>query len=488
MRMFNIRLWITLIITLALSFFLVILFDYEKMYAKEGPQELYQVYLNGEKIASIKSKTIFEKYIDNEEQAVKAKYGVKNVYPPKNLYIQKHIGYRENVLSEKEVYQLIKTKEPFTIKGYVVTLDKEESLKINVINQNIFKEAADEVIEAFVLAENYKAYKEDNQPEIKTTGRIIENLDIEPWPVFKEAYLPVNEYIFTDEKELTRFLLFGTLDEQAKYTVAEGDTIANIAFNNKLGVAEFLIVNPDLNNPQSLLSIGEEVEIGLINPLFDVVVEEHLVEDVVKKYQTTIVYDSNAPYGSSYVKEAGIDGVDRVVQKIKTVNGERVEGYMPSYETLKPAINEVVVRGTRTAHGEIVIDPDSNWGWPTRMPYIIYSPWGWRWGKIHDGIDISGTGHGSPIFAANSGSVYAATYNKSLGNYVILAHANDYYTIYGHLSKINVTTGEVISRGKIVGTMGNTGHSTGTHLHFAVYVGKPYANTSKNFDPLLLYR
>lgn len=486
--MFDVRLFLTLLITLGLAFVLVIFFDYEKMYAKEGPKELYQVYLNGEKIALIKSKTIFEKYIDNEEQEVKAKYKVNNVYLPKDLYIQKHIGYEKDVLSEEKVYELIKTKEPFTIKGYVITIKREDPIEINVIDRDLFKRAADEVIEAFVLVDDYKAYKEDSQPEIKTTGRIIENLNIEPWPVFKEAYIPVDEHIFIEEKELARFLLFGTLEEQAKYIVTEGDTISNIAFNNKLGIAEFLIVNPNLNNSQSLLSIGEEVEVGLINPLFDVMVEEHLVEDTVKKYQTTIVYDSNAPYGSSYVKEAGEDGIDRVVQKIKTVNGERVEGYMPGYETLKPAINEVIVRGTRTAHGQIVIDPDSNWGWPTRIPYIITSRWGWRWGKIHDGVDISGTGHGSPIFAANSGSVYAAAYNKSLGNYVILAHANDYYTIYGHLSKINVAVGEVVSRGKVIGAMGNTGHSTGTHLHFAVYVGKPYAKTSKNFDPLFLYR
>ncbi len=485
----NIKLIFTVLITLVLSTFLVISFEHEKMYAKQSPSELYQVYLDGKHIGFIKSKALLEKYIDQEQDEVKEIYGVSTVYPPKNLYIQKYIGYEKGILSEKEIYDIIKEIEPFTIKGYVITIGEEEPIKVNVIDKEIFKKAANMTIEAFVLPIDFEMYKEETQPEIRTTGRIIENLYIDPWPVYKEANIAVNEHIFIDERELARYLLFGTLDDQKKYIVQSGDTIENIAFDNKLGVEEFLIVNPQFNNPNNLLFPGEEVEVGLIEPLFDVVVEEHLVEDVVAKHGTKIEYDSTARYGTSYVKQIGVDGTNRIVQKIKSISGERTEGYIASYEVLKPAVNEVIVRGTRTTGGTVIIDSDGNWGWPTNIPYIITSHYGWRWGRLHDGVDISGTGHGSPIYAAKEGTVYQAAYNhSSLGHYVMLSHANDYYTIYAHLSRINVRVGNNVSKGQIIGGMGNTGFSTGTHLHFSVYVGIPYAPGSRSFNPLLLYR
>ena len=480
-----------ILITFILSTLLIIVFEHEKMYAKESPKELYQVYLDGEKIGLIKSKAKLEQYIDQEQQEVKEKYKVKTVYPPKNLYIQKYIGYEDKVLSEKEVYDIIKEKGYFTVKGYVITIkkDKDKPIKINVLDKNLFKRAADATIEAFVTAADYKAYKEDNQPKIETTGRIIENLMLEPWPTYKETYIPVDEYIFTDEKKLTRYLLFGTLEEQKKYIVQEGNTIENIAFDNKLGVEEFLVVNPQFNKKNILLTPGQEVEVGLIRPVFNVIVEEHLVENMEVKYQTKVVYDNTIPYGTSYVKQKGVNGLNRVVQKIKSVSGNRTEGYITSYELLRPMVEEIVVKGIKNFYGQIVIDPDSNWGWPTNPLYIITSRYGWRRGGFHDGIDICESGYGSPIYAANDGIVYRAKYGTtSIGYHVILKHDNEYYTVYGHLSKIKVKEGDRVSKGDIIGEMGSTGRSSGPHLHFAVYIGVPYASGSRHFNPLLLYK
>ena len=205
---------------------------------------------------------------------------------------------------------------------------------------------------------------------------------LEPWPTYKETYIPVDEYIFTDEKKLTRYILFVTLEEQKKYIVQEGNTIENIAFDNKLGVEDYLVVNPQFNKKNILLTPGQEVEVGLIRPVFNVIVEEHLVENMEVKYQTKVVYDNTIPYGTSYVKQKGVNGLNRVVQKIKSVSGNRTEGYIASYEVLRPMVEEIVVKGIKNFYGQIVIDPDSNWGWPTNPLYIITSHYGWRRGEI----------------------------------------------------------------------------------------------------------
>ena len=149
----------------------------------------------------------------------------------------------------------------------------------------------------------------------------------------------------------------------------------------------------------------------------------------------------------------------------------------------------VKVVGTKS---NITIDPSDipdsgDWYWPTLKPYIITSPYGWRWGELHEGLDISGTGHGSPLFAANNGIVYRVFYDSIGGNQVMIAHENNYYTWYAHMAATSVTPGQTVTRGQKVGTMGSTGYSTGTHLHFGAYKGIP-ARGGVSFNPMTLYR
>ena len=73
------------------------------------------------------------------------------------------------------------------------------------------------------------------------------------------------------------------------------------------------------------------------------------------------------------------------------------------------------------------------------------------------------------------------------GKNVVIQHANGYYTAYAHLSKIYVQKGQVVKRKQVIGAMGRTGAATGTHLHFAVYNGKPY-NGGKVFSPWKLWK
>lgn len=146
------------------------------------------------------------------------------------------------------------------------------------------------------------------------------------------------------------------------------------------------------------------------------------------------------------------------------------------------------------------------WAWPTDSNYVITSYFGSRWGSYHDAIDISGTGYGSSIFAANNGVVTDVKggcvpgdryCNGRGGNYIVINHnSNNYYTVYMHLKDVKVSVGQVVSRGQIIGTMGNTGNVVpmptnsnpygGTHLHFALFIGKPF-NGGYAVNPMNLY-
>lgn len=106
-------------------------------------------------------------------------------------------------------------------------------------------------------------------------------------------------------------------------------------------------------------------------------------------------------------------------------------------------------------------------GWPVSGP--VTSGFGSRWGRMHEGIDIA-VAEGTPVRAAAAGSVIYAGWMSGYGNLVVVDHANGLSTAYAHNSSVAVAVGQSVAAGEIVSYSGNTGNSTGPHVHFEVRV------------------
>lgn len=127
----------------------------------------------------------------------------------------------------------------------------------------------------------------------------------------------------------------------------------------------------------------------------------------------------------------------------------------------------------------VIVAPSSQgYLWPLPGYSMITSPFGYRshpiYGvsRLHRGIDISGGSvYGKPILASRAGTVITATYHYSYGNYVIIDHGDGYSTLYAHCSSLNVSAGQAVSQGQTIAFVGNSGDSTGPHLHFEVRKG-----------------
>ena len=196
------------------------------------PNAYYQVYLNNEVLGVIKDEEELNKYIDKKNIEYKKQFGVKKVYAPKGLIIKKIETYNGKTTYINEIYKKIEKKEPFTIEGYQFNLKKEdETLTIYTLSKAIFEEAITNTINTFVGKDVYTNYLEEVQEKIETTGTIIENVYVEENITIKKTNIPVTETIYTNSADLSKYLLFGTTEDQKKYTVKVGDTIADVAFN-----------------------------------------------------------------------------------------------------------------------------------------------------------------------------------------------------------------------------------------------------------------
>lgn len=441
------------------------------------PNTYYQVTLDGELIGTINSKTELEKHISNTEKHIKEKYNIDEVYAPNGLEIKKIISFHEEIMTVSEIYDIIQDKKPFTVEGYQITIYSDDNnQKVYVLDEKIYKESLENAIKTFVGTDAYNAYRDGTQAKINGVGSYINNIYIENEMTIKETNIPATEKIYTTSEELTKYLLFGTTEQQKKYNVELGDTIEQVAFDNEISVEEFLISNPQFKNSSALLYPGLEITIGILDPQIKITVEQEVVEEQVNNFKTIEEVDETLSYGINKVTQEGENGLLRIKNNVKITNGTTVYVKQISKEELKPTIDKIVVRGGKRTYGVA----GGTWLWPTDGGWTITSNYGYRINPItgsrelHGAIDIAGTGYGSNIYAANGGNVYKISYDSVNGNHVVINHNNGYYTQYNHMSRIeSLTVGQTVEKGQVVGYVGMTGQATGPHLHFAVWYGGP---------------
>ena len=330
------------------------------------PAEVYQVYLNGDKIALISSKDNLLNLIDTEQSEIKEKYDVDKVYPPSGLDIKKVYTYEDNIVDSSIVYNKIKDIDPFTIEGYSATItytekkvtndggtqEPGEPIHLFMLEKDIFEEALYNTAKSFIGTVELEEYQNNTQKEITDVGDIISSVYFEETMTIKKDLISTEEYIFSSAEELSRYLLFGTLEEQEKYAVREGEDLDTIADQHNLNIEELLIANPQFTAANVLLTPGEIINVGLIAPLVSVVYRKTAVEDMDVAYKVEVVKDSTKYTDYSQVTTQCQNGVTRITQDIKYVNGEIQSLNIIQQEVIKETINQVEVSKLTTKEEE----------------------------------------------------------------------------------------------------------------------------------------
>ena len=263
-----------------------------------------------------------------------------------------------------------------------------------------------------------------------------------------------------------------------EYTAQENDSWWLIARENDMMTQEVLAGNPEMTE-DSKIQAGKKINIVLISPYLTVMSQGILTSTETIPYDVVKTTDTKLASGNTVIKEPGSDGLKVVTYSYQQKNGEIISQDVVEEKVSKQPVTQVVSEGPALTTVTMAVSRGSysskRMAWPLRGP--INSPFGSRWGKLHNGLDIGG-GTGTSYFSAVSGTVVTAGWGGGYGNMILIDHGNGVRTRYAHSSKLLVSVGDRVEQGEKIGLVGSTGNSTGPHLHFEVIINGSAVNPS----------
>lgn len=280
-----------------------------------------------------------------------------------------------------------------------------------------------------------------------------------------EGLYPISSLLTAEDiqEKLTR-----PAQVEKQVTVAAGDTLGEIARSNNMTLEQLRSLNPAVQDTDTVV-VGQKLVVQKEQPYLQVRVIRQLTYTEEIPFETETVQDASQYVGYEAIRTKGQNGSRQVVAEEVLVDGVRESVTVLSTTVVKEPVTQVKVTGTKkypTGAGGLFI-------WPVPGYTNIYSPYGWRDGSFHKGIDISQSGiNGKTIVAAAAGKVVevnsTSTWGMGYGYYVVIEHANGYRTRYAHCQSISVQVGDTVYQGQPIAKVGNTGRSTGPHLHFEI--------------------
>lgn len=425
---------------------------------------VYYVYVNDKFAGTIADKAEIERMIEEKAEAIQAQY--KNLKVDLGLdvsFVPEQVFSSASAADHTEVLNNIKDQMAVKAEAAAIVIDGNSvaHLKNAEDAEKVLKSLMLEYVteEELTEVENRKKSPNLPLPEVKENETRI--LDVRFSKNVSQSAEQIDPAKILTVEEALKLLKKGTLEEQ-KYQVKDGDILSGIASSHNLKLTQLLSLNQGLTE-NSVLKPGQRLNVTVLKPYLHVVVDRqaYVKEDV--NYQKEVVENAKMFKGDTKTQQAGKKGVNGVIYVTSEQNGKTVKKQAVKTEVLQKPVKEIIIKGTKVVPSR----GNGSFIWPTSGGYVS-SQQGYRWSKMHKGIDIARPSNYT-IKAADNGVVVSAGYDGGYGNKVIIDHQNGYRTVYAHLASFNVRPGQTVAGGSKIGVMGRTGNSTGIHLHFEVY-------------------
>lgn len=493
---------ITSLVVCAIGLFLLPNFV---VYEPEG-ENLFTIWLFGQEMGSVESEEIAEELIVRARKELASNQGDlfmiddlhKEIIGEESIYLQvddEEVVY-DRILSCLEAHQ----KETMT-RAYMV---KVNNTTVNLASSAEVDELLTRAIEKYDVNNEYELTTEINEDRIVSTltaklnkkdiksntinvsaggdslvnknvaeSELLEFRDFDDIPEgitnigfaeeveIAETYIPRSELVDVD----TALSLFTEEQEvQQIYDVQPGDTLS--AISNKVGISmeELVELNSEyLTDVNSTIRSGQSLIITVPEPELSVLWTQREIRE--ESYEADIIYVDNDDWYTT--KQVTLTepsaGYRKVVSDVTYKNDTAVNKEILKEEIIIEAVARVVERGTKVP--PTYIKPLS--GGRISSGFGGRSSPGGKGSTNHQGVDFA-TPIGTSIYAASGGTVSASGWSGGYGYMVLITHPDGSKTRYAHLSKCLVSVGQTVSQGEKIALSGNTGISTGPHLHFEI--------------------
>ena len=435
--------------------------------------------LNGEEV--------FWGHIDDEETIIRNMVQVLKDNVKQTLhrsYTVKINEYTVNLASKEEVIQLLRSSINKYDEGneYDVELALDPTRELNVLTTSVLsreeQKEDEKEIETFASVGIYRTLDEifdSVEPAVEKDFSDYELglISLE----FGDTIEVVESYLSEEELTPIADAIEEVTKEQEKnqiYEVVSGDTLSKIALENNLTIEKLIEMNEGIENENSTIRVGDEIIVTVPEPELSVERQEEVYYE--EDYEAEIIYVDNDDWYTTETKtlQEPSAGHRKVVAVVSYRNDAQIDQEILKEEVTYEAVPKIVERGTKIP--------------PTYIKPIsggrLTSGFGRRKSptkgasSYHKGIDWA-TPVGTAVMASSAGTVAKAGWGSGYGYVVYINHADGRQTRYGHLSKVLVSAGQTVSQGQKIALSGNTGVSTGPHVHFEILINGSQVNPLK---------
>ena len=383
-----------------------------------------------------------------------------------------------NLGSYEEVHELLRQAiAPYDPEGkYDVELTLDSERKVNVLEADIISsEAADEeeAVQTTAGVENaiglmFTDLEPAGDRDFEDYEQGLVGLRYADPIEVVEAYLMESELQTVDEAVN---LVTKEQETQVIYEVAAGDTLSEISLENNIPMEELIAMNGALENENTTIRVGQELVLTVPEPDLSIIWTQEQV--YVEDYEAEVQYIPNDEWYTTQTVtlQAPSAGRRKVAALIEYKNNSETDREILKEEVYAEAVAKVVERGTKIP--PTYIKPIS--GGRLSSGFGARSAPTKGASTYHKGIDWA-TPIGTTVMASNTGTVVTAGWTSGYGYAVYINHDDGKQTRYGHLSKVLVKPGQRVSQGERIALSGNTGITTGPHIHFEIRINGSAVN------------
>lgn len=315
-----------------------------------------------------------------------------------------------------------------------------------VENDNLAQKLIDKTIQ--------KRNKPDPGMEIVST-KCTDTISISKINVSLASVLP--------EETAQKILLDGG-EYKIRHIVEVGEDLTTLCRNFGVNPPDIYDENDKTISPN--IKAGDNVVIHKsASPLNVEVTEKGTMTEIIP-FETEEREDDSVYIGDRAVGQEGVNGKQQISGTIVKINGKVQKRIVKKMTILEPAKPKIILIGTKPRPATA---PTGNFKVPIKDYFFISSGFGSRWGRVHEGLDFAAN-TGATIYASDGGIVERAEWYSGYGLCIDIAHGQNTISRYAHCSSIFVHVGQEVYQGEAIGEVGNTGNSTGSHLHFEIRV------------------